>query len=203
MTDERRIPATMSIQHPDNVASPNWAKDEVLAGDMEVEETYRAFSEFGYQEQMWDWEGKDADPNVVRKLLVAYLAFFKKHRLGRDIFLTIRVANPSVEKAEQKALIEALTSIPRSYDVASNFYSAEDVPPIFEVILPMTTSAAELSRVASLYETLIAHKTDAGDFDDTISAADWIGEFKPKHIEVIPLLENFESIFHADHQRLC
>jgi len=197
MTDERRIPATMSTQHPDNVASPNWAKDEVLAGDMEVEETYRAFSEFGCQEQMWDWEAKDADPNVVRKL-VAYPAFFKKHRLGRGIFLTIRVANPNVEKAEQKALIEALTSIPRSYDVASNFYSAEDVPPIFEVILPMTTSAAELSRVASLYETLIAHKTDAGDFDDTISAADWIGEFKPKHIEVIPLLENFESIFHAD-----
>jgi phosphoenolpyruvate carboxylase len=188
----------MSTQHPDNVASPNWAKDEVLAGDMEVEETYRAFSEFGCQEQMWDWEGKDADPNVVRKLLVAYPDFFKKQRLGRDIFLTIRVANPTVEKAEQKALIEALTSIPRSYDVASNFYSAEDVPPIFEVILPMTTSAAELSRVASLYETLIAHKTDAGDFDDTISAADWIGEFKPKHIEVIPLLENFESIFHAD-----
>ena len=197
MNGQRRIPATMSTQHPDNVASPSWAKDEVLAGDMEVEETYRAFSEFGCQEQMWDWEGKDADPNVVRKLLVTYPDFFKKHRIGDDVFLTIRVANPTVEKAEQKALIEALTSIPRSYDVASNFYSGEEIPPIFEVILPMTTSATELSRVSSLYENLIAHDAGVGVFN-TISAADWVGEFKPKHVEVIPLLENFESILGAD-----
>ena len=181
----------MSTQHPDNVASPGWAKDEVLSGDMEVEETYRAFSEFGCQEQMWDWEGKDADPNVVRKLLLTYPDFFKEHRLGDDVFLTIRVANPTVEKAEQKALIEALTSIPRSYDVASNFYSSEEAPPIFEVILPMTTSAAELSRVSSLYESLITHNAGA-------DAADWVGEFKPKQVEVIPLLENFQSILDAD-----
>jgi len=197
MNIDRRIPATMSTQHPDNVASPSWARDEVLAGDLEVEETYRAFSEYGCQEQMWDWEGKDADPNVVRKLLLAYPDYFKKHRLGDDIFLTIRVANPTVEKAEQKALIEALTSIPRSYDVASHFYSGKETAPVFEVILPMTTSAAELSRVSSLYETLIAHDTGAGIFDE-ISAADWIGEFKPKRIQVIPLLENFESILSAD-----
>lgn len=187
----------MSTQHPDNVASPNWAKDDVLAGDMEIEETYRAFSEYGCQEQMWDWEGKDADPNVVRKLLVNYPDFFKSHRLGEDIFLTIRVANPTVEKTEQKALIEALTSIPRSYDVASNFYTGKEIPPIFEVILPMTTSAAELSRVSSLYETLIAHDAGVGALD-TISATDWVGEFNPKHVEVIPLLENFESILYAE-----
>jgi len=192
MIGQRLIPATMSTQHPDNVASPGWAKDEVLSGDMEVEETYRAFAEFGCQEQMWDWEGKDADPNVVRKLLLGHSDFFKEHRLGDDVFLTIRVANPTVERAEQKALIEALTSIPRSYDVASNFYSDEGVAPIFEVILPMTTSAAELSRVSSLYESLIAQNTGA------ISAIDWVGEFKPKHIEVIPLLENFQSILDAD-----
>jgi len=84
-----------------------------------------------------------------------------------------------------------LASIPRSYDVASNFYSVEGVAPIFEVILPMTTSAAELSRVSSLYESLIAQNT-------AISAVDWVGEFKPKHVEVIPLLENFQSILDAD-----
>ena len=187
----------MSTQHPDNVASPSWAKDDVLAGDMEVEETFRAYSEYGCQEQMWDWEGKDADPNVVRKLLVSYPDFFKKHRLGEDIFLTIRVANPTVEKTEQKALIEALTSIPRSFDVASNFYSGKEIPPIFEVILPMTTSAAELVRTSSIYETLITHDAGVGAID-TISAADWVGEFKPKHIDVIPLLENFDSILNAD-----
>jgi len=92
----------MSTQHPDNVAPPSWAKDDVISGDMEVEETYRAFSEFGCQEQMWDWEGKDADPNVVRKLLLWHSDFFKEHRLGDDVFLTIRVANPTVEKPSRK-----------------------------------------------------------------------------------------------------
>ena len=83
----------MSTQHPDNVASPAWAKVEVLAGNMEVEETCRAFTEIGCQEQMWDWEGKDVDPNVVRKLFVTHPDFFNSYRLGRDVFLTIRVPN--------------------------------------------------------------------------------------------------------------
>jgi len=60
----------MSTQHPDNVSPPPWTHDEILSGDAEVEETYFAFSELGCKEQMWDWEGKDADPNVVRKLLI-------------------------------------------------------------------------------------------------------------------------------------
>lgn len=161
-----------------------------MAGDAEVEETYYAFSELGCQEQMWDWEGKDADPNVVRKLLVAYPDFFKAHRLGRDVFLTLRVANPSVERTEQKAVIEALASIPRSYDVASKFYSGEDAPPIFEVILPMTTSAVELNQISSYYERLT--------MTNEALAPEWIGEFRPKQIEIIPLVENFEGLLYAD-----
>jgi phosphoenolpyruvate carboxylase len=106
----------MSTQHPDNVSPPPWTHEEVLAGDSEIEETFYAFSELSCQEQMWDWEGKDADPNVVRKLLSNYPDYFKTHRLGKDVFLTLRIANPSVEKTEQKAVIEALASIPRSYD---------------------------------------------------------------------------------------
>jgi phosphoenolpyruvate carboxylase len=194
----RMIPATMSTQHPDNVARPSWSKEDVIAGDTEIEETYFAFSELGCQEQMWDWEGKDADPNVVRKLLTGYPAFFKNHKLGQDVFLTYRVPNPSVEKTEQKALIEALASIPRSYDLTSTFYS-EDIPPVFEVILPMTTSAKELLRVSSYYEQIVARldeKNVAGGED--ASMLSWVGEFKPKGIEVIPLLENFESLLHVD-----
>jgi phosphoenolpyruvate carboxylase len=57
-----------------------------------------------------------------------------------------------------------LASIPRSYDVASKFYSGEDIPPIFEVILPMTTSAVELIQISSYYERLtMANETLAPD----------------------------------------
>jgi len=139
---------------------------------------------------MWDWEGKDADPNVVRKLLINYPDFFKEHRLGSDVFLTLRVANPSVERTDQKAVLEALASIPRSYDVASQFYSGKAVPPVFEVILPMTTKAAELNQVSSYYEKLTTVNES--------SSPEWIGEFQPKQIEVIPLLENFDGLLHAD-----
>jgi len=194
----RMIPATMSTQHPDNVARPPWARRDVIAGEIEIEETFLAFSELGCQEQMWDWEGKDADPNVVRKLLAGHSEFFKDHKLGRDVFLTYRVANPSVEKTEQKALIEALASIPRSYDLTASFYS-EDIPPIFEVILPMTTSSTELLRVSSYYEKIVADLEDLTISEDTDnSMLNWVGEFKPKKIEVIPLLENFESLLHVD-----
>jgi len=193
------IPATMSTQHPDNVSPPPWTQEEVLAGDAEIEETFYAFSELGCQEQMWDWEGKDADPNVVRKLLATYPDYFKTHRLGRDVFLTLRIANPSVEKTEQKSIIEALASIPRSYDVASNFYSGEMVSPIFEVILPMTSSAAELIRIASYYERLVTPPSGiATNNEDATPTLDWIGEFMPKQISIIPLLENFESLLNAD-----
>ena len=194
----RMVPATMSTQHPDNVARPPWSRDDVIAGETEIEETFLAFSELGCQEQMWDWEGKDADPNVVRKLLTNHPEFFKDHKLGRDVFLTYRVANPSVEKTEQKALIEALASIPRSYDLTSSFYS-EDIAPIFEVILPMATSSMELLRVSSYYERIVANLEDmsgTGDGDNLMR--NWVGEFKPKEIEIIPLLENFESLLHVD-----
>jgi len=180
----------MSTQHPDNVSPPPWRGDEILSGDAEVEETYFAFSELGCQEQMWDWEGKDADPNVVRKLLINYPNFFKERRLGTDVFLTLRVANPSVERADQKAVLEALASIPRSYDVASQFYSGDANPPVFEVILPMTTKAAELNQVASYYEKLTTVNESL--------APEWIGDFQPKRIEIIPLLENFDGLLHAD-----
>jgi phosphoenolpyruvate carboxylase len=188
----------MSTQHPDNVSPPPWSREEVLAGDSEIEETFYAFSELGCQEQMWDWEGKDADPNVVRKLLTAYPDYFRTHRLGSDVFLTLRIANPSVEKTEQKAVIEALASIPRSYDVASNFYSGEIVPPIFEVILPMTTSATELIRVASYYQRMVTHPGGTTVEDEPAASHDWFGEFKPKQVAIIPLLENFESLLNAD-----
>ncbi|RLI09868.1 phosphoenolpyruvate carboxylase, partial [Candidatus Bathyarchaeota archaeon] len=53
----RKIPCTMSTQHPDNASLPPWTSKEIIANEDEVFEAYYAFSELGCQEQMWDWEG--------------------------------------------------------------------------------------------------------------------------------------------------
>ena len=63
----------------------------------------------GCDEQMWDSEGKEADNQVVRKLLTNYPDFFQNERqLGRDIALTLRVPNPRIERDMRKSMVEAL-----------------------------------------------------------------------------------------------
>ncbi|MFQ6076779.1 MAG: phosphoenolpyruvate carboxylase, partial [Candidatus Bathyarchaeia archaeon] len=142
---------------------------------------------------------KDVDPNIVRKLLAQYPDFFKEHVLGRDVFLTYRVPNPSVEGAERKGLIEALESIPRCCDVARSFHQKNVVPPIFEVILPFTTSHLELLRVLSCYCKIIVGKgrMRLHDLED-LSVEEWVGSFEPKSIELIPLIEDKESLSTID-----
>ena len=195
----RKIPATMSTQHPDDVNLPVWVKDETIEGDDEVHEAYYVYRELGCEEQMWDWEGKDVDPNIIRKLLSQYTDFFKEEIIGQDIFLTYRVPNPSIEGAERKGVIEALESIPRCFDIAQTFFGEKAVPPIFEVILPMTTTSIELLRVLSCYQKIIVGKEDMPIHDiEDITVGVWIGEFQPKTIEMIPLVENKESLSHID-----
>jgi len=189
----------MSTQHPDNVTLPSWVREEVIAGEDEVYETYFAYQELKCGEQMWDWEGKDVDPNIVRKLLANYPEFFKTHILGKDVFLTYRVPNPSVETTERKVLIEALESIPRCYDVAESFYGNKLCPPIFEVIIPFTTSHLELLRTLSCYSKIIVGKEKMKLCkNDDMSVEDWVGSFKPKKIEIIPLIEDKESLSNID-----
>ncbi|MHA1594622.1 MAG: phosphoenolpyruvate carboxylase [Candidatus Baldrarchaeia archaeon] len=192
----RKIPRTMSTQHPDNVSIPFFAQNAVLGGDDEVTEAYFVFSHLGCDEQMWDYEGKEVDAFVVRKLLTKYESFFRMCKLGVDVFLTPRVPNPSVEKNEGKVLLETLESIPRSYDIAHRFYG-EDVPPIFEVILPMTTSHVELNRVYFYYKKYVAGKQHMRFFDGDITISEWVGKFKPEEIHVIPLIEDMKSMLSA------
>jgi phosphoenolpyruvate carboxylase len=196
MRDIRKVPRCMSTQHPDNVQTPFFADQPVLQGEDEIKEAFYAFSHLGCTEQMWDYEGKEVDPFVVKKLLTRYEAFFREHRLGEDLFLTLRVPNPRVERAEGKVLLETLESIPRSCDAARLFYGKDTPPPIFEVILPMTTSAAELNRVYHYYREFIGGKGRQRCFDTTV--ADWVGEFRPEAIEVIPLIEDKDHLLRAD-----
>jgi phosphoenolpyruvate carboxylase len=190
------IPRCMSTQHPDNVQVPFFAATADLSGDDEVREAYYAYSDLGCDEQMWDVEGKSVDTFVVKKLLSRYGSFFREKRLGREVRLTLRVPNPRVEKADAKILLETLESIPRSYDTARLFYG-EDIAPIFEVILPMTTSERSIDRVYRYYRDFIVDRQSERFSVGDMTVAEWIGEFRPERIDVIPLFEDREHILEA------
>lgn len=184
----------MSTQHPDNVTTPFFATTQSLGGEDEITEAYYVFSHLGCHEQMWDYEGKEVDEFVIRKLLSKYPQFFKQHQLGRDFFLTLRAPNPSVERTEGKVLLEVLESIPRSFDAAKVLHT--DAPPIFELILPMTRSAVEIERIRYYYENFVGNKGSFA-FPDGTTVRDWIGDFEPRSIELIPLFEDMESVLAA------
>ena len=191
---EHNVPRTMSTQHPDNVTAPFFADNPELGGDDEIKEAFYAFSHIKCREQLWDCEGKEVDNFVVKKLLTGYEPYFKKHKLGRDVFLTLRVPNPSIEKAEAKILAETLESIPRNFDTAKLFYG-EDIAPIFEIALPMTASADELLMLSQFYR-----KHVIGRKHDTIcgkKVADWLGDFQPERLRIIPLFEDKEGMLNA------
>jgi len=192
------IPRCMSTQHPDNVLSPFFAANSLLEGEDEIQEAYYVFSHLGCDEQMWDIEGKEVDGFVVKKLLTRYEAFFRDKRLGRDVFLTLRVPNPTVEKAEAKILLEALESIPRSFDAAKVF-NGDEIAPIFEIILPMTASHRCLNRIYTYYRDFVVGKQTLAFPGEDVTIAQWIGEFKPARINVIPLFEDMPHMLNA-HQ---
>jgi len=192
----QKIPKTMSTQHPDNIRAPFFASGSVIEGDDEIKEAFYSYSHLGCKEQLWDCEGKEADTHVVRKLITRHGDFFAKQRLGKDIFLTLRVPNPEVEKSEAKILLEALESIPRNFDISRAAYG-DDVAPIFEVSLPMATSARSLSRIREYYRRFVSGKGKVSLMDDDISMEKWVGRFMPEEISMIPLFETMDNILQA------
>jgi phosphoenolpyruvate carboxylase len=194
--EEKKIPRTMSTQHPDNVNVPEWCSGEVIDGNAEICEAHFAYETLRCQEVMWDSEGKDVDTRVVRKLLTQYGDFFATHTIGKDIFLTYRIPNPKIEVVERKVVVETLQNIPVAYDVAASFYK-KDVTPIFEVILPFTTDGKELVWLFNYYKKAIVADEDVM-LDESAKARDWVGPFKPKSIKVIPLVEDFDSLLAVD-----
>lgn len=194
---ERKIPCTMSTQHPDNASLPRWCTGNTIQGDDEVYEAYFAYKELGCQEVMWDSEGKDVDTRVVRKLLSNYPDYFKENVIGRDVFLTYRIPNPRIEVAEKKIVVETLWNVSVASDVASAFYGSERVP-IFEMILPFTTDAKELIQLFNYYKKAIA-ATDNIRLNRHTKPKDWVGPLKPKSIEVIPLVEEMSDFLSIDN----
>lgn len=184
----------MSTQHPDNVHLPFFAENSQLGGEDEIQEAFYAFSHLGCDEQMWDCEGKEVDNFVVKKLLAKYPTYFHQNPLGEKIFLTPRLPNPAIEKTEAKILLETLESLPRSYDAAKTFFSRPAPAPIFEVILPMTTTANDLNRVYYYYKDFVSGKQHKKFNKNELTIAQWIGNFQPTTINVIPLFEDYERL---------
>jgi len=186
----------MSTQHPDNVTTPFFSDSELIAGETEVKEAFFVFSQLGCREQMWDSEGKEVDNRIVEKLLSKYPDFFTNKHLGKDFRLTYRVPNPSVEKDQSKVLLETLHSIPRAYDAVKAM--GHNIPPIFEVILPMTTSHLELQRIKEYYERVIVGQKDFRLTSGKITVGEWVGDFQPEKINIIPLFEDINSLLNCD-----
>ncbi len=191
-----QVPRCMSTQHPDNAQAPFFADRAVIEGEAEIKEAYYAYSHLGCCEQMWDYEGKEVDAFVVKKLFTRYETFFRTHAVGRDLFLTLRVPNPRVERLEAKVLIETLESIPRSHDAARTLYGDDAPSPVFEVILPMTSSADELNRVYHYYRDFVGGKEQQSCHDITVQ--EWVGDYLPNEIRVIPLFEDLERLLSVD-----
>lgn len=193
----RRVPRCMSTQHPDNVATPFFASGPVIGAEDEIREAYYAFSHLGCDEQMWDYEGKEVDEFVVEKLLSSYEAFFAERPLGATFFLTPRVPNPRLEPAQAKLLLEVLHSLPRHSDAARMLYGEERVP-IFELIYPMTTSSSELERVRRYYDRFVASAADVAILEGDGPLRELFGEFAPRRISLIPLIEERQYLLAAD-----
>jgi len=181
---ERKIPATMATQHPDNASPPYWKTngDAFISSHDEVYECFLDFSELGCEEYMWDWEGKFVDEAVVDRLYSEHFNFFLQHQLGRDVFLTFRLPNIWLERGYR--LARAYMSILTAEELANDLNMF--TPPLFEVILPMCDEAWKLIYLQESFEQ--AAKLERQMF----------GNNRPLYrLQVIPLIETPESLVNS------
>ena len=177
----RKIPVTMATQHPDNAKGSPFTGNSFVSTKEEIDECVKCFSELGTEEYMWDWEGKFVDEAVIDRLLQDDFDYFKKNQLGKDKFLTFRIPNIWEEKTGQHRLQRAFMNAISAESAAKNF--GLHTPPIFEMILPMTTSSDQLIHLQkTFWETSQAMKK----IYKTESSMD--------EIEFIPLLEEIETM---------
>lgn len=181
----RKISGTMISQHPDHGSRPYWQKSAFIKTGDEIKECYLSFADLGTYEYKWDWEGKYVDESVIEKLLSQYHGYFKNNPLGKDKFLTFRLPNPKVET--EFRLGRAFMGILGAAGLAKKigFHS----PPLFEVILPMTESAEEMIAIQEAFREIASLKHYLYDF----------GDESLKHIEVIPLFEQVNTIINSNN----
>ncbi len=176
----RKFPKTMATQHPDNAKAHSFSKNAFVNTQEEVEECYLAFSQLQCQEFMWDWEGKHVDEGVMDKLMENYYDYFSKNQIGADIFLTFRIPNIWVEKGYRIA--RAFANLIAANDLMEEMKLHS--PPLFELILPMTTSAEKLFWLRSKYSEIV-------------KAFEFIKPPGPEDISLIPLVEETHLMLNA------
>ncbi len=180
-----KIPATMSTQHPDNANPAYWCDKSFISTTDEIEEAYIAFQDLGFDEYMWDWEGKFVDEAVIDKLYRKYNAYFKKHPLGKDKFLTYRIPNIWEERGYR--LARAFINIVTSAELAEEMGFKN--PPIIEVILPMTKTANQIIETEKTFRKVAKLKCEIFDNGKKCTF---------NRIDVIPLIERVEDLTGAD-----
>ncbi len=180
---KRQISATMATQHPDHAGVPYWHDREFIRTSYESHETFEAFSELGIREYKWDWEGKLVDESVLERLFGEHFEFFKKNPLGQKTFLTFRLPNPKVET--EFRIGRAFMNLASAASVAKHF--GLPTPPLFEVILPMTTSAEEIFEIQVAYQQIHALTHPLYRLNSILT--------NPR---IIPLFEDVETIINSD-----
>ncbi len=180
----RKIPVLMATQHPDNARAPSWSTTPYITSQQETEDLYESFETLNCDEYMWDWEGKFADEAMLERLLSKHIDTFRKKQIGRDVFLTMRIPNIWEEKTFK--LARAYMSVLSGSEFARTLKL--HTPPVFEMILPMTKSADQLTYIQETFrKTAQVHESI---FDD--------GNFGKGYIHVIPIFESIENLFKCD-----
>ncbi len=173
----------MVTQHPDHANVPYWHTEAFISAAQEPRECFLSFSELGATEYKWDWEGKLVDESIVERLLTEHLDYFQKNPLGTEKFLTFRLPNPKVET--EYRLGRAFMGMISASSLAR--HAGYEHNPLFEVILPMTETAAEMISVQEAFAEISSLKHPLLKQDSSTL----------KHIELIPLFEQIDIIADA------
>lgn len=143
------IPRVMSTQHPDNVYIPSFVQNEIMSADDELREALFCYKNLGCDEQMWDAEGKEAEPEILHNIFTLDHHFFRKNLLGKKERLTFRLPNPRLEPTRFEVVEKMFAEIPKLSTTAKLYYRTSPQP-IFEAILPQTESAKEILQLKKL-----------------------------------------------------
>ena len=173
----------MVTQHPDHASMPYWHTKIYISTQYESEEAYLSYAELGATEFKWDWEGKLVDESVVERLFSEHFDYFSKHPLGQKTFLTFRLPNPRIDT--EFRLGRVFMNMASAASVAKHF--GFSVPPLFEVILPMTETAHEMLALQEAFEEIHALKHPLYKLDGFLT-----------NLRVIPLFESVPKIIESD-----
>ncbi len=158
------IPRLMCTQHPD-------ATIKVAAGE-EVDEAVVAFSVYGCDEVMVDYEGKSTPFTQPKDIVVR--AHMSGLVLGKELFLTPRVPNPTLEDVDRTVL--AIDAAIMANHASYRYWKEQAVK---WIVLPMSDP-----NTVALIQRLISRKTNV--------VASELG-IRLGNISLVPLLEDVDA----------